>query len=186
MVQGRLLFLAEQTKTQTELNGVDAGIRRCQPGVRNVHIANFGAEVVLAAKKVESGSGAGGEIDAGCSFGHFCIGKEGAAANFEVRNYALARVQRPLESERIYACAVGGVRFLNDQEDGDGVDSIFQSAAQETGSVRSGEDQAVTEAYVPDAVAGLASIDPVATAGPHLQFVAALDGAGLRSQCRGI
>src|SRR6266852_9677452 len=181
-----LFFLAEETKTQTKLNGIDAGIGRCKSGVRNVHVADFRADVVLAAQEVEAKSAAGGEIDAGCEFGHFCIGKEGAAANFEVRNYALARVQRPLESERIYACAVGGVRFLNDQEDGDGVDSIFQSAAQETGSVRSGEDLAVTEAFVPDAVAGLASIDPVATAGPHLQFAASLARAGLRAHCRRI
>src|SRR5260370_21484501 len=122
---------------------------------------DFGADVVLGAKGGEAWSAGGGEIDAGCSFGHFCIGKEGAAANFEVRNYTLARVQRPLESERIYACAVGGVRFLNGQEDGDGVDSIFQSAAQETRPVRSGDDQAVTDAYVSNALAGLASIDPV-------------------------
>ena len=35
-------------------------------------------------------------------------------------------------------------------------------------------------------VAGLAATDSVAPAGPHLQFMAALDRAGLRANCRHI
>ena len=47
----------------------------------------------------------------------------------------------------------------------------------------SGQDQAVTESHIPDAVTRLGAIDPVAAAGPHLQFMAALDRAGLRANC---
>src|SRR6266852_1429266 len=138
---GPLFFLAETTKTQTKLNGIDAGIRRCESRVRNVHVADFGADVVLAAQEVQAQGGAGGEIDAGCSFGHLCIGKESAAAKFEIRNHAAVRVQRPFEGERVYAYTVGCVRFLNDQEDRYGVHRILQAAAQETGTMRGGEDQ---------------------------------------------
>src|SRR6266852_8536057 len=85
---GPLFFLAETTKTQTKLNGIDAGIRRCKSRVRNVHVADFRADVVFAAQEMEAHSGAGGEIDAGCRFGHLVIGKERAAANFEIGNHA--------------------------------------------------------------------------------------------------
>src|SRR6266852_3309689 len=132
---GPLFFLAETTKTQTKLNGIDAGIRRCKSGVRDVHVADFRADVVLAAQEVQAQGGAAREIDAGCSFGHLGIGEESAAAKFEIRNDTAVRVQRPFEGERVYANAVSGVRFLNNQEDRDGVHCIFQTAAQEAGSV---------------------------------------------------
>ena len=181
-----LLFLAEQTKAQAKLNGIDAGIRCCKPRVRNVHVADFRADVVLTAQEVESHGAAAREIDMGSSFGHLVIAKESAAAKFEIWNHAAVRVQRPFEGEWVYANAVGGVRFLNHQKDRDGVHRIFQAAAQETGSVRRGEDQAVTKTYVPDAVARLATVDPVAPAGPELQFMTALNRAGLRANCRRI
>ena len=47
--------------------------------------------------------------------------------------------------------------------------------------MRRGENQAVTEAYVPDTVTGLAAAQAVPAAGPDLEFVAALDRAGLRT-----
>ena len=148
-----------------------------------MHVADFGAEVALAAQEVEAGSAAGGEIDAGCSFGHLGIGKESAATKLEIRNHAAVHVQRPFERERVYANAVGGVRFLSNHEDRDGIHSIFQAAAQETRSVRRSEDQSVAEARVPYSVGGLAAINSAAPAGPHLQLMAALDRAGLRANC---
>src|SRR2546429_7641628 len=99
-----------------------------------MHVADFGAEVALAAQEVEAGSAAGSEIDVGCSFGHLGIGKESAAAKFEIRNHAAVRVQRPFECERVYANAVRRVPLLNNQEDRDGIHCIFQAAAKETRS----------------------------------------------------
>jgi len=148
-----------------------------------VHEADFRADVVFATQEVEAQSAAACEIDAGGSFGDFGIGEESAAANFEIRDHAAVCLQRPFEREWIYAEAVGNIRFLNNQEGGYGVHGIFQAATEETGSVRRGEDQAVTEACVPNAIAGLGAIDPVPSAGPNLQFVSALDGAGLRANC---
>src|SRR5712692_11661684 len=150
-----------------------------------MHVAYFGADVVLAAQEVQAEGAACGEIDTGGSFGDFCIGKKSAAADLEIRNQAAACGQRPLEGEGIYANAVSGVRFLNNQKERDGVNRIFEAAAQETWAMRGGEAQAVTEAYVPDAVTGLAAIGPVAPAGPDLQFVTSLNGTGLRAQPRG-
>src|SRR6266851_5069129 len=144
-----------------------------------MHVANFRADVVFALQEVQADGAAGSEIDVGCCFGDFGIGKESAAAEFEIGNDAAVSVQRPFEGERIYANAVSGVRFLSNEEDRDGVDRIFQAATKETWSVRLGEDQAITKTRVPDAVAGLAASDPVAASGPNLQFVAAFNGTGL-------
>src|SRR6266700_181494 len=179
-----LFFLAEQAKAKTQLNGIDAWIGCGKTRVRNLHVTDFRADIVLAAEEMQAESGAGGEIDARRCFRNFGIGKERAAANFEIGDHAARRVQRPFERERIYAHAVGGVRFLNDQEERNGVHGIFQAAAQETGAVRPGENQAVTEADVPDAVTGLAAAEAVAAAGPDLQLVSSLDGAGLSANCR--
>ena len=180
-----LFFLAEAAEANAKLNGVDAGIRSGEPGVRNVHVANFRADVVLAAQEVQANGAAGGEIDARCSFGDFGIGKESAAAEFEVGNDAAVCVERPLEGERIDAGTVSGVRFLNDQENGDGVDCIFQTAAKESGPVGIGENQSVTKADIPNTVAGLAAVGAVAAASPHLPFIAARNRAGLGACRRG-
>src|SRR5260370_28921928 len=99
----QLFLLAEQAKTDAKLNGIDAGIGRSQPGVGNMHVANFRADVGFAAREVQAQSAAGSEIDAGRCFGDFGIGKESAAAKLAIGNHAAVRVQRPLESDRLYA-----------------------------------------------------------------------------------
>jgi hypothetical protein len=47
--------------------------------------------------------------------------------------------------------------------------------------MRRSENQAKAQTDIPDAIAGLASVDAVSSAAPNLQFVAAFDGAGLRT-----
>src|SRR5260370_32126264 len=136
--------------------------------------------VVLVAEEVGAKGAAGGEIDAGGAFWDFGVSEEGAAAKLEIGNDAAVCVQRPLEGERIYADAVGGVCFLNDKKDGDGIDCVFQAAAEEAGAVRSSENQAVTETDVPYAIAGLAALEARASAGPDLPFGAALGRARFR------
>src|SRR5260370_33474539 len=126
MGEGWVVVLAEQNKSQSELHSIDAGIRSCKPGFRNMHVATFRADVVLAAQEVEAKGAAGGEIDAGGAFWDFGVGEESAAAKFEIGNDAAVCVQRPLEGERIYADAVGGVCFLNDKKDGGVIDRVFQ------------------------------------------------------------
>src|SRR6267154_1446596 len=108
-----------------------------------------------------------------------------ASPEFEIGNDTSARVERPFESERVNANAVSGVRLLNDQEDWDGVDRVFKTAAEKTRAVRSGKDQAVTKANVPDSIARLTATKSVTAAGPDLQLVAASDRAGLRARSWG-
>src|SRR5207249_2532577 len=68
----------------------------------------LGADVVFAAQEVQAECAATGEIDTGCCFGNLGIGKDRAAADFDIRNEAASRGERPLEGERIYPHAVSG------------------------------------------------------------------------------
>src|SRR5260370_8120569 len=108
----QLFLLAAQAKTDAKLNGIDAGIGRSQPGVGNMHVANFRADVVFAAREVQAQSAAGSEIDAGRCFGDFGIGKESAAPKLEIGNHPAVSVQRPLETKRLSSNTVSRVRFL--------------------------------------------------------------------------
>src|SRR5438105_1028514 len=142
-----------------------------------MHVANFRGDVVFTAQEVQTEGTATSKIDAGCSFRNLGIGKDRASPDLDIRNHVAARGERPLEAERIYAHAVSCVRFLNHEENWDGVHCVLQAAAEKTGPVWRGQDQAITEARVPNTVAGLAATDSVAPAGPHLQFMSTLDRA---------
>src|SRR5258708_34236338 len=96
-----------------------------------MHVTDFHTDIVLAAEEMQAKSGAGGEIDARSCFRNFGIGKESAAANFEIGNHAARRVQGPFEREGIYADAVGGGWSLNKQEDRHGLHSVFEEPAKE-------------------------------------------------------
>ena len=171
-----LLFLAEQAKAKTELNRIDAWVRGCQSGVGNVHVTDLRADVVLVAQKVQSHGASAREIDARSTRRNFHIREQCAAADLKVRNNTASRIQRPFESERVDAGAVRSIRLLNDQKNWHGLDRILQSAAQKAGAVGRGENQAITQAYIPNAVAGLAAIRTVASAGPNLKFMTAFHG----------
>src|SRR5882672_10080187 len=179
-----LLLLAEGAETQPELNRIDPWIRRSKSRVRNVHVADLRADIVLGAKEVQSQRGAAREIHVGRAFRNFSVGEERAAADFKIRSHAMLRVQHPFECERIQSRAIGRVRFLKNPEHRYSIYRILEPAAKKSGPVRRGKDQSITKTDIPDAVARLAAVDAVAPAGPDLPFVAAFDGAGLRADRR--
>lgn len=96
------------------------------------------------------------------------------------------RVQFPFESERVHSRAVGGAAFLNDEKCRNNIHRVLQAAAEKSGTVGRSENQTVAQAEIPDSVAGLTSIGAVASPGPDLEFVSALDGARLRARSRNV
>jgi hypothetical protein len=180
-VDSTLLLLAEAAKTQSKLNRIDAGVGGREPGVGNVHVADFGADVVLAPQEMQAQGSAGGEIDPRSSRRHLRIGEKSAAANFEVGNDTAASIERPFEGERIQADAVSGILFLKNKEGRNRIKRVFQTATQETGTMRGGKNQTVAQTDIPNAVAGLAPRDAVASASPDLHLVFAFDGTCLRA-----
>ncbi len=93
----RLFLLAEQAKAYSKLNGIDAGIWGSKSGVRNMHVANFSADVVFAAQEVQADGAAGSEIDAGRCFGDFGIGKLCLIRSRVNRNRDLSTSHSPFE-----------------------------------------------------------------------------------------
>src|SRR6266850_1189546 len=179
-----LLLLAEGAETQPELNRIDPWIRRSKSRVRNVHVADLRADIVLGAKEVQSQRGAAREIHVGRAFRNFSVGEERAAADFKIRSHAMLRVQHPFECERIQSRAIGRVRFLKNPENGNCINRVLKSAAEKSRAVRRSKNPSIAQADIPDSVARLAAADAVASASPDLPFVAAFDGASLRANCR--
>ena len=90
------------------------------------------------------------------------------------------RIEHPFERERIHAHAVSGVLLLKNQEGRHCFDSIFQAATQKARPMRLRENQTVTQANIPHAIAGLAAIGAMASAGPNLDFMLPIDRTRLR------
>src|ERR1700740_3508404 len=124
------------------------------------------------------GSG-GREIDSRSSLGHLGVVEQRAAADFEIGHDAAPRSHQPLERKRIYAEAVSRIRFLHNQESRHGFHSIFHSAAEDAAAVRPRENETVTQAEIPNTIAGLAAVHSVTTTGPDLNFVATFDRSSL-------
>ena len=130
---------------------------------------------------MQANSPASGEINLRCAWRRFYVCEQSAAAQFEIGNHAVVRLQGPFESEGVHSRAVSGTAFLNDKKCRNNIHRIFQTAAEKSRTVRRSENQAVAQAEIPDAVGGLTPVCTVATSGPDLEFVAAFNGTCLRT-----
>ena len=174
-----LLGLGEAAEAETYLNGVNAGIRSGEAGVRDVHEADLGAPIVLTLQEVSADGAASGEIDARRTWRRLIIGEERAAAQVDVGRDVVVLDEIPLQREGIQAESVGGPGFLDQPENWDDIDGILEASTKRTGSDGIGEDPAVAQTYVPYSGVGGAAVDSVAAAGPNLQVMAAAFRAGL-------
>lgn len=179
-----LLFLAEPAEADAQLDGVDAGIRLGHAGVRNVLVADLGAQIVFALQKVQSECAAAGEINLRGARRSLEVGKKRAAANLEIgRDFAGPR-ENPLEGERIDATAAGSAIGLRDTKERKDVEGVFEAAFEKAGSMRRGQNQTEARANIENAVIHLAAVDGVAAACEDLPLVFTFLRAGLRA-CAG-
>ena len=111
--------------------------------------------------------------------GTFWLVNTTAAAEFDVGRETAVALEVPLEGDGVKAHAVGGVRGLEDEEHGDGIDCVFEASAEKAGKMRAGEDPSVAQAGVEGAGVAASAADGVAAAGPDFDFVAAFFGTGL-------
>ena len=102
-----------------------------------MHVTQFQTYIVFRAENMHAERGLGGEIYRVGPGGDIVIGEERAAAEFEVRREAAVAFEVPLEAKRVEAHAVRGIGWLEDEEDGDGVDRVFKTSAKKAGQVRS-------------------------------------------------
>ncbi len=166
--------------SQPHLHRVDPGIRRGQSGVRDVHVAQLEADVMPGAKDVHAERGLVHEIHRVRSGGNAVVGEDRATGEFKIRREAPATLKVPLQAERIEAHSIRRVRGLENQEDRNGVDRIFEASAEKAGKMWAGKDPSVTQASVEGAGAAATAGDGVSAASPNLNFMTALFRPGLR------
>lgn len=124
-----LMFSAEElAEAEPHLQGIKPRIWRSQARIRNVHVTQLHAEVVLFAKKVRAHSGRRGEVHVIGSDWHIVIGDQKSAAEFGVGHNAAAGRKIPLEIEWIKTGPVGSVGRLKYQECRDDVQRVFEPA----------------------------------------------------------
>jgi len=171
----------EPAHAEAELDGVDSGIGRGQPGIGNMQVAKFDAPVEPVLEDVDSERPAGREIHSGSSAGHLVVGEEDPATEFEVGHNTTAGFKVPFQRHGIEAQPIGGVGGLEDQEDGNHIHRIFKAAAQEAGAVRLGQDPAVARPDVPHSGVRGTSVGAVPAASPKLNLVPTLFRLSLRA-----
>ena len=124
------------------------------------------------------------KVDGVRARGNVVIGKNHAAGELKIGREAPAAHEIPLQAERVEAYSVGCVRRLKDEEDGYGVEGIFEASAEKTREMRIGENPSIAQAGVECAGVRGSSGNGVSTAGPDFDLVAALLGTGLGDAMR--
>jgi len=169
----------ESSHTQPHLDRVQSGIRIAQSRIRDVQVTQFEAPVVFFAKNVRAQRGGRSEVDVVGKAGDIVVGEQGSATKFEEWREAAVPLEIPLKPERAEAQAIGGVRWLKDDEYGNHVDSIFEASAKDAGKMGFGEDPSKTHAGVKDAGSRGAARYGMAASGPQLNFVSPRLGRNL-------
>src|SRR4030081_1064819 len=113
------------------------------------------------------------------------VGDKHSTIEFEVGREAPVPFEIPFQSERAESHSVAGIRGLEDEKDGDGVDDVFKASAEKTWEVRPGKDPSIAQPGIEYANVLGAPGHGVTASNPQLNFVAALLGAGLGDGTRG-
>jgi hypothetical protein len=148
--------MSKAAKAQSHLNRIDPWIRRRQSGIRNVHVADFGAPIVLLAQDMHSDRPAGSEIHMRCAGRNSILGEQRSSANVKIRNDAATGSKIPLQCKWVKPESIRCACALGDQEDRYNVDGILKPSAQKAGSSGVGQNPAITETEVPHTSIGCA------------------------------
>ena len=133
------LTLAEKlTDAQPHLHRVDPRIRRGQSRIGDVHVPQLQAYIVLRAQDMYTKCGLVHEVYRVRSRGYVVVREDDATSQFQVRRKPTMPLEIPLQAKRIKPNPIRRSRGLEDQEDGDSVDRIFETAAKNTGQVFTG------------------------------------------------
>ena len=125
----------------------------------------------------------GGEVDLRSSRRNLGARKQRPAAKVEVRHDATVRIEIPDQRKGIYRGAIRRIRRLKNQEDGDRIDSVLETSAQQARAMRRRDDPAIAKPRSPDAGMLRDPIRSVSPGSPELYFVS----VGLRPiLCAGV
>lgn len=109
-----------------------------------MHEAKLRVEIIFAAQKVQPQRAARGEIYPRSAGRHIVIREKCAASEFEIGNNLSRLCKIPFQREGIQPEAIGIVKFLDHQEDGDYIHREFELTAQKAWADRSGQNPAIS------------------------------------------
>jgi hypothetical protein len=176
----RLIVSSEEfPDPEPYLHGVDSRIRRRKPCVREVHVAQFEADIVLRAENVHTQRRLVHEVDCICPDGNVVACQQKSPSQFEIRREASVALEIPLQSQRIEADAVSRVCRLEGEKYGNSVDRVLKTAAQKSGKMWVSEDPSVAQARVEHSGMAAPAAHGMSAARPDLDFVAAFLGSSL-------
>src|SRR4029077_10773425 len=140
---------------------------------RDVHVAQFEADIVFRAKDVYPECCVVHEVYGVCSGGDVVVREQHSAGEFQIRRDATMVLEIPFESKWIEADAVGGIGRLENEEERNGIDRILESTAQKTGKVRAGQHPSVAQPGIEESCIATPAAYGVSAASPDLDLAAA-------------
>jgi len=164
----------EPSDAQPHLHRIDSRIRRRQPRVRDVHVAQFEAHIVLRAENMHAQRRLIHEVDRVGPGGNIVVCDQHPADEFQIGGNASVPLKIPLQSQRIEADAVSGVCRLEGEKYGNTVDRVLKTTTQKSGKMRFGENPPVTQTGVEDAGIAATAAHGVSTACPDLDLMSTL------------
>src|ERR1700731_3074761 len=180
------LWLGEPSKSEPDLNGIDARIRSRYSGIGDMQVTHLRAPIISAAQKVHTESAGWGEIDMRSALRHLYVCKKCASCDLYIRHGVLVRSKIPFKCEWIDAEPVCRIRTLRHDKKRNDIHGVFKAATQKTGTMGIRQNPAVPCANIKHAIARLTPIRSMSSTGPDLKFMAALlrpilrvNGAGM-------
>src|ERR1700730_7800747 len=141
-----------------------------------MQIANLDTETMLFAQQMHAHRRRGSKVHTRSSNGHLMIGKQHSTTQFEVRLDPSPSREVPLQSQRVKSRSVSGVVALEDHENRNRVQSVFESSVEKSRTMRPGQDPAITQANIPDIDIRCPSGNGVPAARPYLDFMTTIFG----------
>jgi len=179
-VAARLIVSPEEpSDAQPHLDSINSRIRGCQPGVRDVQVAQFEADIVLRAENVHAQRRLIHEVDRVSPGGNVMVRKQRSAGKFQIGGNASVALKIPLQTQRIETDAVSGVCRLEDKKYWNSIDRVFKTATQKSREMQVGEDPSVAQSGVENSCVATSAADGMPAASPDLDFAAALVRGGL-------
>src|ERR1700730_6469458 len=119
----------ESSDAESDFHRVESGIVIPKTSIRDVQIARFQTPVIFCREDVGTDGCRGGKVHSVRSCRHVVVRDEHSTVEFEVRRKAAVAVEVPLQPERAGSRSVGGIRGLEDEKDGGGVDGVLKASA---------------------------------------------------------
>src|SRR5580700_11406027 len=116
-----------------------------------MHITNLHGESMPVAQKVQAQRPRRRKVHTRSSRRNVVVREQHAATQLEVRFKTPTSREVPFQSQGIKACPVRRVVALEDHKDGYGVQGVFKSSLEKSGTIRPGQYPAITQAHSPNA-----------------------------------